>query len=64
MSSDQYTYARVCMYLPSYTYRTINNKKLKDRMVEEILGQHSAQAVAWLFIPIVIQTYNKSEQKD
>lgn len=52
------------MYLPSYTHRTINNKKLKDRMVEEILGQHSTQAVAWLFIPIVIQTYNKSEQKD
>lgn len=56
----------VCTYLHIYTEQ---NKKLKEytgaiSLVEEILGQHSTQAVAWLFIPIVIQIYNKSEQKD
>lgn len=57
------------MYVPTFIYTQNNNKKLKEytgqiSLVEEILGQHSTQAVAWLFIPIVIQIYNKSEQKD
>lgn len=56
----------VCTYLHIHTEQ---NKKLKEytgpiSLVEEILGQDSTQAVAWLFIPIVIQIYNKSEQKD
>lgn len=57
------------MYVPTFIYTQNNNKKLKEytgqiSLVEEILGQHNTQAVAWLFIPIVIQIYNKSEQKD
>lgn len=57
------------MYVPTFIYTQNNNKKLKEytvpiSLVEEILGQHNTQAVARLFIPIVIQIYNKSEQKD